>query len=1500
MDYAQRFGELSPESRFFETKSNRPSSTVPVDPIFIAPSQIASHPLPDSQKPGNAIDASDSSEAEIEPSQCCDSDDAFRMLYFCSVCDILYCDDCWGRQLPHKRNLSRDAVKHEKGDRSLATVAKAMKGIFNAKYDKEKLEQLHMEDRRTRWFGISHLEDGSSKFETTGRFQDLLDPVQQSLGTAIFPSIVSFVGETGAGKSTLIKGLITAGNSHANDQKSKAAKRESTNAAVEDTLQLKPCEMPVAGSVYEGDVPSSGDVHLYVDPWSINTHIPILLVDCEGINGGNREPIAEATWRENLKRGNSDRHVKRIKNNLPLEVDRIFNSADKKERRTRQFAVEQVYPRILYAFSDTVVFVTQNAKTFESTVVQLIRWARSALEYSVNQPTLPSALIVLNMAESELSDDYWDPDNRTRSMLDSVNHLISKNAEMSDWVDKLNEGVPEENAITKVEELLRVYYHQVRITSIPAARNTGRPKLVHQQLQRAYNEIAKMSADAAKRKQSARMHLKYTDLILYLNSAFDHFSTCPDEPFNFVNSAFRQNPISEDFGGGILQLMISLLRYPKAPAAGYKEREIYEAIVDIVGGAILLDTTRNGKMGSPEDLFSHYKKHITHALDQFYSEYYPCSFEQKGKKCVNVRLRHSKGHQTARGKLFGPKNAEFLSNETVLQEPQKRKILFDNQLTVFFLSYWVYTNSLSNRNSDRNSTDEAPLAAKLHRELAIKPFFCSYTSLRSDHMCLMCLAEVTKYSLRCASAHAICEPCLKSFGTTKNMVYYDLLYCPLCGEKPNVPYSFTVTIPEVSPCILSLDGGGIRGIVQLEALRAIERTIALDVPVREFFDLIIGTSCGGLVGLGLGVKRMSVDQACGEFEAFCKEAFKPRTGMDTFLFGLIVQLFHKNSKYETSAIEKRLEEEFKMDRETRSEALFGFDKFICEGNRYCATAVLATAMDKIALVFGNYNRRSHKLDGLDGEKSAQYQLYHPQLTDEASRLKVWEAARATSAAPTYFTPFHHKPSGQILQDGALRYNNPVEVAFAEGQKLLPGPCSNSLPDLLLSIGTGHAIESREQAIALSRSKKLSRVAEGAKDMIKLAKNAVEDNLDTSKAWNAFISKHPSDTHRFVRLNMELGEKRPDLDDLSAIPYLQNTASTQFAIDRQIKRVADRLIASLFYFHLETVEASQGDQSYSHICRGSIRCRLSYKEMGASMLADKFRARLPDATFIIESAASPFSEAATNAKLEGRRPVERTTVVLRGTSAGVEVDQFGALCSAIDTRRVWQFPVSIPVLDCASSTNITLESEGHILGSISSFPRSLVVEWNESRQARGPLELHRRPTTAASSTESSSSSSSFVQVDKLKNHSCVTEASSDWKPPSVDRDPGLFKILGNGVFYLDNLELPPRTSEERPKSAPESNVRPRSAMGTTRASNMKSTTSYSLRMLIRTEVGSNPTDRARMMLENIRKMARSSHFTSESFTKKSSQWIESIESTRERISDAAIKAGRGKGGLGLPA
>lgn len=184
--------------------------------------------------------------------------------------------------------------------------------------------------------------------------------------------------------------------------------------------------------------------------------------------------------------------------------------------------------------------------------------------------------------------------------------------------------------------------------------------------------------------------------------------------------------------------------------------------------------------------------------------------------------------------------------------------------------------------------------------------------------------------------------------------------------------------------VLSLRGGGIRGIVPAVILANLERVTRRSC--RELFDLIVGTSTGGILALALA-QGIPAEQIVHMYQERGPEIFRRRW---RHRFGLL------GAKYDIGTLRRVLADTF-------GSATLG------DGTRAMVTATLVAT------------RRAEFIKSWKGGKS----------------VSVVDAASATSAAPTYFDPVDVVGIG-LLMDGGLHSNNPALAALTETQKLYPG------------------------------------------------------------------------------------------------------------------------------------------------------------------------------------------------------------------------------------------------------------------------------------------------------------------------------------------------------------------------------------------------------------------------------------------------------------------------------
>jgi patatin-like phospholipase/acyl hydrolase len=195
--------------------------------------------------------------------------------------------------------------------------------------------------------------------------------------------------------------------------------------------------------------------------------------------------------------------------------------------------------------------------------------------------------------------------------------------------------------------------------------------------------------------------------------------------------------------------------------------------------------------------------------------------------------------------------------------------------------------------------------------------------------------------------------------------------------------------------ILSIDGGGIRGIFPAAVLAGLERHHTGGRSIASYFDLIAGTSTGGILALGLGA-GLHAAELLELYLGRGREIFPP---FPDNIYGRIRgwirdQRHYARYLYDREALQRLLTDQF-------GGRLFGESR-----SRLCIPA-------------------------FEGKHSEVFVFKTPHHTDyKTDRFeRMVTVGLATAAAPTYFRPLEH--GGYTLVDGGVWANNPVMLAVIE-------------------------------------------------------------------------------------------------------------------------------------------------------------------------------------------------------------------------------------------------------------------------------------------------------------------------------------------------------------------------------------------------------------------------------------------------------------------------------------
>lgn len=316
--------------------------------------------------------------------------------------------------------------------------------------------------------------------------------------------------------------------------------------------------------------------------------------------------------------------------------------------------------------------------------------------------------------------------------------------------------------------------------------------------------------------------------------------------------------------------------------------------------------------------------------------------------------------------------------------------------------------------------------------------------------------------------------------------------------------------------VLALDGGGIRGVIPAAIL--IELEALAGKPILDLFDVIAGTSTGGLIATGLTAPDASGGPL---FTMQDLQGFYTKDG---------TQIFSRSTAYEVESLDGMNGPKYPAD---------GIDTFLL--NTF-AELELKDALKPLVMVSYDIGRRN-------------VHIFHSETAkqDPDRNFFMRDSARATSAAPTYFPPAHIQSiSGTTftLVDGGVAANDPAMAAYVQTRRLFP-----DREILIVSIGTG----SYEKPIGYDEAKgwgKLGWVENIVDIMFDGSTKTVEANLQE------VLPRHASGLPGYYRFQPSLKGANDALDDTSPknlqslIDLAKDYATKQHV---ELAELADRLV-----------------------------------------------------------------------------------------------------------------------------------------------------------------------------------------------------------------------------------------------------------------------------------------------------------------------------------------------------
>eukprot|EP01133_Synstelium_polycarpum_P017102 gene17102-20371_t len=754
--------------------------------------------------------------------------------------------------------------------------------------------------------------------------------------------MVSFIGPSGAGKSTLMRSL----NSITTDNR-----------------------LPIPGSP-DSTTSTSRDINAFkatLKSRNYNIERNYILLDTEGLGGGY----------QNVIKGSDN----------VADIERVM-------------FVNTTYPRLLYLFSNVLVFVFEASPTQKGTIADyLIKYAHAGAARSSNQFLRPHLILIFNKVDGKINLDVSKP---TNEFLDD-----------------------------EVTKDLKVLFQSINVIYIP----NGLSNILGyaQQVAKLEKLIKNNLNHSSESKGIAGLNNTREFIMKNMTAAISKFNHSPDAFIDFFDLEACFQPVGKSLSDFIhMYFVVAYNQYEKNRSSWNPRLDYNLAIESTRHRVIKYYQDHHQKYAITKEYTESLRQAIKDALVHI-EKWAPCGYKfDRGSYCSFKKHTHGDIHQ---------------SKDTYKD------------------SIWT-----------------------AHDHHRIEGMFIAHIPTPPNLMDIDFNNGQGRWLDRCR--------------ITTDIEHNKHLYQP----PKSAGYR-----------LLSLCGGGIRDVVECVILNEIQ-TLVHDIPIVKLFDLIVGTSTGGLVALAMATNNYTPEKGKEMFETLGKEVFVGKLGTGIPVVGGIISILYGvwNGMYDREKLHNVLAKVIP-------------DTSLIESSKDVKVAVpsVTTEDGKLKIrLFGSYNRQEHSDYQLDFSSSC------------------IDAAEATSAAGFYFPPFKSS-KGMVYTDGGMMANNPCVIALEEGQLLW----KDQQCDLLTVIGTGNFPQTK--------------TIKGTKSLFDMSVDLITDCEAKTKAAKKMLKP----TSLLSDLNTKF-DKPIGLSDVAGLPTLIKEASIQAKTDEDIKILSRKLLATLFYIDVE--------------------------------------------------------------------------------------------------------------------------------------------------------------------------------------------------------------------------------------------------------------------------------------------------------------------------------------------